>query len=134
MIDLGDFLGERLAWPRRTGTWDCCAFPAEWCISNGLPDPMADYRGEYATDDEADHIVARSGGLAGIFGAGLEGVGLRRVEQAELGDVGVIDMLGQEAGAIYTGRRWAFIAERGLGFVSLDARDVPHIWRLPDGG
>lgn len=135
--DLGDFLGERLAWPRRSGTWDCCAFPAAWAMACGLADPMAEYRGAYSTEAEAEDIVARAGGLAGIFGAGLEGVGAVRLEageEAQAGDVGIIALLGEEAGAIYTGRRWAFVAERGLGFVTLAPERISHIWRLGERG
>ena len=101
MIDLGQFLQERLARPRRAGSWDCYTFPADWCMANATGDPMAAYRGEYASEAEAEDIMARAGGLVGIFGAGLEGAGLVRVAEARLGDIGVVDLLGQEAGAIY---------------------------------
>lgn len=132
--DLGAFLQQRLGLPRRAAEWDCCAFPAAWAIENGLPDPMAAWRGTYATDDEAQVILAREGGLLGIFGAGLEGAGMTRVDDAIMGDVGVIALLGHEAGGIYTGRRWAFVAERGLAFASLDPEAVSQIWRLPGHG
>lgn len=134
MNDLGAFLGERLAWPRQAGSWDCCTFPAEWAMACGFADPMAEYRGTYATEAEAEDILARAGGLLGIFGAGLEGVGARPVEHAQAGDIGIIALLGQEAGAIYTGRRWAFVAERGLGFASLEPAAVARIWRLGTHG
>jgi len=134
MTDLGEFLRERLAWPRRAAEWDCCALPAAWGLFLGLGDAMAAWRGVYSTEAEAVDIVARSGGLAGIFGAGLESVGAYRVNEAQSGDVGVIALQGEEAGAIYTGRRWAFVAERGLGFVTLRPDAVPFIWRFPTRG
>lgn len=134
MIDLGAFLSERIAWPRKAAEWDCCALPAAWGLALGVGDAMAAWRGVYSTEAEAEDIVARAGGLAGIFGKGLESVGAYRVDTAEPGDVGVISLHGEEAGAIYTGRRWAFVAERGLGFVTLRPEAVPHIWRFPTGG
>lgn len=134
MTDLGAFLGERLAWPRKAGEWDCCTLPAAWGLALGLGDAMAAWRGVYSTEAEAVDIVARAGGLAGIFGAGLESVGAYRVDEARAGDVGVIALRDEEAGAVYTGRRWAFVAERGLGFVTLRPADVPNIWRFPVRG
>lgn len=108
--------------------------PAAWSIACGTADPMAAWRGAYATDVEAEEILAREGGLAGIFGAGLEGVGWEPVNEPQAGDVGVVALLDDEAGAIYTGRRWAFVATRGLGFTSLDRDAISHIWRLAPRG
>lgn len=134
--DLGEFLAERLAWPRRAGEWDCCAFPAAWAMACGFADPMAEYRGAYASEAEAEGILARAGGLAPLFGPGLVSVGAVPLEPSSdprKGDIGIIDLLGNEAGAIYTGRRWAFVAERGLGFVSVERGHVSQIWRLGGG-
>ena len=135
LIDLGVFLQDRLSWRREAGEWDCCTFPAAWSMACGTGDPMAAWRGLYASEAEAEDILAREGGLAGIFGAGLESVGWLRVTDApRLGDVGVVVLLDEEAGAIYTGRRWAFVATKGLGFTSLEREAVPHMWRLSTDG
>lgn len=134
MTDLGEFLQRNLERRRAAGEWDCCCLPAEWSLALGTADPMAAWRGRYATDVEAEDILHREGGLAGIFGAGLESVGWQPVTDApQLGDVGVVALLDDEAGAIYTGRRWAFVATRGLGFVSLESDAISHLWRLPRG-
>lgn len=134
MTDLGAFLQANLARRRDAGTWDCCGMPAEWSMALGTADPMAAWRGLYASDVEAEEILAREGGLAGIFGAGLEGVGWQPVTEPQAGDVGVVALLDDEAGALYTGRRWAFVATRGLGFASLERDAISHIWRLPPRG
>jgi hypothetical protein len=135
LIDLGAWLKDNLARPRVAAEWDCCAYPAAWSLAQGTDDPMAAWRGAYDTDAGAEDILARSGGLAGIFGAGLESVGWEpHAGEPQPGDVGVIALLDQEAGAIYTGRRWSFVATRGLGFVSLERKAVSHIWRLPARG
>jgi len=135
MIDLGEWLREGLSRRREAGAWDCCAFPAAWSLAQGTADPMAAWRSSYSTDEGAEEILAREGGLAGIFGAGLESVGWQPHEgEPQAGDVGVIALLDDEAGAIYTGRRWAFVATRGLGFVSLEPEAISHIWRLPARG
>ena len=132
MIDLGEWLRDGLRRPRQAAVWDCCAFPAAWVMANGLPDPMAAWRGVYSTDVEAEDIVAEHGGLVGIFGAGLESAGLVAVDrESQPGDIGVITVQGEEAGAIFTGRRWAFVADRGLGFVTLTPESVARVWGFP---
>lgn len=130
MTDLGKWLESNLNRRREAGEWDCCTYPAAWSMALETADPMADWRGEYSTEAEAELILGRAGGLAGIFGAGLEGVGWQPVTEARVGDIGIIALLGHEAGAIYTGRRWSFVAERGLAFASLEPEAVSHIWRL----
>lgn len=134
VTDLGDFLQRNLARRRQAGAWDCCCLPAEWSLALGTADPMAAWRGRYASEAEAEDILQREGGLAGIFGAGLESVGWQPVTEPQAGDVGVVALLDDEAGAIYTGRRWAFVATRGLGFASLERDAISHIWRLPPRG
>lgn len=109
--------------------------PAAWSIALGTADPMAAWRGRYSTDVEAEEILAREGGLAGLSGAGLESVGWRPVIDAPRpGDLGVVSLLDEEAGVLYAGPRWAFVATRGLGFTSLERDALSHIWRLPSYG
>lgn len=134
MTDLGKWLEGNLGRRRVAGEWDCCAFPAAWSILLGTGDPMAEWRGQYSNDAEAELIVGRAGGLAGLFGKGLEAEGWQPVSDPQAGDIGVIALLDEEAGAIYTGRRWAFVTERGLGFASLDREAISHIWRLEARG
>src|SRR5690606_7770473 len=122
------------AWRREPGVWDCCALPAAWSLHLGTADPMAGYRGAYSSEAEAEDIIARAGGLVPLFTAGLESVGWQRVGAPAMGDIGIIGLLGEEAGAVYTGGRWAFVAERGLGFVTLEGkRAVSRVWRLGGG-
>lgn len=109
--------------------------PAEWSMALGTLDPMAAWRGCYTSDVEAEEILAREGGLVGIFGQGLEAVGWRPVhDEPRAGDLAVASLLDDEAGVLYTGRRWAFVATRGLGFASLDRSALSHVWRLPPRG
>jgi hypothetical protein len=121
VTDLGEFL---------RAVWDCCAFPAEWAVACGHPDPMADWRGAYTTDAGGLDIAERAGGLVPLFERGFGGAGLHDVTgDPREGDIGVVDILGAEAGAVFTGRRWAVVAERGLAFASLDAECVKRVWR-----
>lgn len=131
MTDLGAFLQSNLERRREPEAWDCCGMPAAWSMACGTADPMADWRGRYRTDAEAEDILAGAGGLIGLFGSGLESVGWRpTLDEPEAGDLAVITLLDEEAGALYTGRRWAFVATRGLGFVSLERDCIARTWRL----
>lgn len=127
---LGEYLEKLLGAQRQSGIHDCCTFPANWAIACGRADPMQLWRGVYSTDEEAEAIIAEAGDLSLLFAIGMDEAGIREVSDPETGDIGVIDLLGYQAGAIFTGRRWAFVpASRGIGFVSIDSSSIIRIWR-----
>lgn len=91
---------------------------------------MAEFRGEYATDEQGEDLAELGGGLVALFDEHMGAAGLTRVEGApEPGDVAVVSVLGVEAGAVFVGPRWAFVANRGLAFASLDGDCVLGAWR-----
>jgi hypothetical protein len=128
-MHLGDYL--TLAGKRRhqIGIWDCCIFPSDWAVLNGWPDPMASWRGTYASENAAD---AR-GGMEEAFAAGMEQAGLSLTVEPMPGDIGLIDLIGTKAGAIWTGRRWAFVAQRGLGVASIEPQFIIASWSIERG-
>lgn len=131
MIDLGAWLLEAGQRRREPGIWDCCTMPAQWAIDNGLADPMAAWRGTYGTDSEAHDLINVGGGLLALFERGLADAGLvRRQDDAQPGDIGILRILNQEAGAIFTGKRWCVVAERGLAFASVEHDAVLAVWCL----
>lgn len=134
MIALGEFLRESAARRREPGVWDCCAFPAAWAQANGFPDPMPGYRGAYATEAEAEAIIAQAGGLAELFSAALDGVGVPRAAAPfAAGDIGVVELLGEQAGAVYTGVRWALVCDGGMSFAAVPDSRVVRAWRAGNG-
>lgn len=135
MSDLGQFLADGAARRREPGAWDCCTFPAAWALEAGCADPMAAWRGEYSSEVEAEFLIADAGGLDVLFAQGMAAAGIPTVEGEpyRMGDIGVVRLLDDYAGAIFTGRRWAFVADRGLAFVSLDADCVIAAWRPEHG-
>ncbi|SMD05656.1 hypothetical protein SAMN06272759_1309 [Novosphingobium sp. B1] len=124
---LGDYLAEAARKKHVYGLHDCCTFPCDWVVLNGWPDPMASWRGGYVDDAPA------RGGLLDIFARGMDGVGLPRTQNLMEGDVGVLTLLGQEAGAIFTGRRWALVAPRGMAFTTANPSIVIAAWRVRCG-
>lgn len=132
--DLGEFLRQSAARRREPGVWDCCTFPAAWAIANGCPDPMADWRGRYHTEAQALDLIADGGGLADLFTRGFSGAGVSPVEGPfRAGDIGVVQLLGEQAGAVYTGKRWALVADRGMAFASIASEHIVRAWRVENG-
>lgn len=122
---LGEFLAEAARRRRIAGVWDCCTFPAEWAMRNGHPDPMAKWRG-YESETEAEHLIAEAGGLDVLFAEGLAGL---EATDLRAGDIGVIGVGAEQAGAVFTGKRWAIVLDRGLGFTSIEPEHVLRVWR-----
>lgn len=134
MSNLGAYLREQGGRSREAGQFDCCTFPADWCIASGLPDPMAHWRASYDTEDEALVFIREAGGLVKLFDCGMSSAGIsRRVGEPVAGDLGVIRIGEHEAGAIFTGRRWAFVAKRGVGFASIDPDFIVAVWAVCHG-
>lgn len=140
---LGDYLEAAGGRRREAGAHDCCTFPCDWAVLCGHADPMARWRGTYSTDVEAEHLIgdaARAGegigrgGLEMLFAEGMWSAGVPEIDAPfEAGDIAVVRFGDEEAGAIYTGKRWAFVPERGIGFVSLDRDNIVRAWRPRHG-
>lgn len=134
MIDLGAWMLANGKHRREPGIWDCCAMPAQWALDNGWPDPMAHWRGAYDTEKGALDLIRDAGGLTELFRCGMASAGIpERTGCLETGDIGVITISGHEAGAIFTGNRWAFVAERGIGCASLHPDFIVAVWGIGRG-
>lgn len=126
-MNLGEYLATARLKPWAWGVHDCCAFPARWA---GAPLP------DYSNEAEAEAMLRNSGGLLSLFARAAAGVA-EPVETQLSGDVGVIELItvnGEpvEVGAIFTGRRWAFVPMAGgIAACSAIARQAwrPHCLR-----
>lgn len=121
-MKLADFLDRELA---ASGPWNCSTFPADWCIALGHPDFAANWR--WITCPRRCERITRRG-LLRLWWRGI-GDALPFASDLRAGDIGVIRRAGLEAGAIYTGQRWALRAERGLTFLTLPESAVVKAWR-----
>jgi len=134
MHDVMQWLSERSRNRRAPGKWDCCTLPGDWTIARGFADPMARWRGAYSTEEEAAEIITDAGGLLHLFECGYETIGIpHRIGETLPGDIGLLDIGGMEAGSIFTGQRWAFVGERGVGFASIDPEFVMAVWAVGCG-
>lgn len=120
---LGDYLKEATGLPWKWAEHDCCAWPARWA---GIPLPQySDEAGALAHIDDA-------GGLVALWSRCI-GNRLAQTDEPDPGDVAVIiavapDRTATEVGAIWTGKRWAFLTPKGLGCASATTL---AIWRVP---
>lgn len=131
MIDLGQYLLSLGGLRRQAGVFDCCTLPADWAVANGFADPMAYWRGAYDSEEGARSFIDDAGGLAILFDAGM---GYANIDPRHgdpiAGDIGVLIIGSEEAGAIFTGQRWAIVATRGLGFASIDPDCIIRKWAI----
>lgn len=134
MADLAAFLLDAGQRRRIPNEWDCCAFPAAWAMANGWSDPMKYWRGAYSTEEMGLAFIKDAGGLVALFDCGMASAGIPRVTGGPLpGDIGVLSVGEHQAGAVFTGKRWAMVADRGLAFASIDPACVLALWRVAHG-
>lgn len=122
-------LGEFLNLQRRPASaWNCSTMPADWCMALGYPDFAADWR-ETINPNVCDAAAADAGGLLVLWDAGI-GDSLRVVaDEPDAGDIAVIEAMGAQAGAIFTGDRWALRGQRVLHFLASEQVRVIKAWR-----
>ena len=134
MAHLGEHLRTLGGRKREPGVFDCVTLPADWAMANGYPDPMAHRRGVYDSEEQAQALISDAGGLVTLFDQFLGNVGItERADEPQTGDIGVVTIRSDEAGAIFTGQRWALVGERGLIFVTLDRSAVAKVWAVDTG-
>ena len=91
--------------------WHCSTMAADWCIALGYPDFAAAWRDVFEPS-ACDATADAAGGLLNLWNEGI-GDGLPVVKDRRGGDIAVITALGVEAGAIWTGERWALRSTDG---------------------
>ena len=147
MPDLGDYLLRVRQMRRKAGEHDCITIMANWLMECGWPDPMAERRRAYATEDEALAFIEDAGSLAELCTEYLGRIGMVETASPVAGDVGVISLdflashiglddsqrLGLQAGAIFTGERWAMALERGFAAIAISPLFVLKTWGAERG-
>lgn len=113
------------------GKRDCCTFACDWVMLQLNVDPMARWRGTYASEADGRDLLARHNGLLDIWQLGMIEAGIPECDKPQIGDVGIIEVPTpagiEHIGAIFAGKRWLMLAERGV--ISASANAVMH-WRV----
>ena len=112
-------LPHRFCWGGQGGD-DCLMFCASWIEHVTGVDPVADFRGAYATEEEAHAIIDQHGGIVALVDEMAARGGFERTDAPQDGDVGIIVApagLGgtlTQIGAIKFGPLWAVIGPAGV--------------------
>lgn len=129
-------LPHRFRWGGMGGD-DCMTFAASWVRYATGVDPAEELRGTYRTRAEAHSIIAAHGGALRFMDSHLVGIGCRRVQHPETGDIGLVRMttsdddgnaIEAEVGAVRFGPMWASISPGG---VVARRAEMIACWRLP---
>ncbi|RSV15690.1 hypothetical protein CA235_07510 [Sphingomonas sp. ABOLF] len=120
MTDLRAFLAGQTG-----GEWNCSTMPADWCVELGHPDFASAWR---ATLAPVECDAAAASGLVPLWDAGIAGA-LPAVEVPQAGDIAVIEAMGLEVGAIFTGARWATRGARTMHYLGAEDVRVLKVWR-----
>jgi hypothetical protein len=109
----------RFRWGGAAGD-DCLMFCASWVAEVTGVDPVEEFRGTYSTAEEAAALVAAHGGIVALVGTYAARAGLKRTDEPQTGDIGIIrapsglDGDVKEIGAIRFGPLWAAIGPGGV--------------------
>jgi hypothetical protein len=122
---LGEFLKARLG---DAGAWNCSTDEADWCMTKGYPDFAAPWR-DIVDPDECERVVIEAGGLAVLWDRGIGDALPDASAPYQPGDIGVVTAHGLEAGAIFTGERWAIRRQRGHLYAHPSLVAVVAAWR-----
>lgn len=109
---------------------DCCEYMADWCVRRGFDDPMARWRGTY--DDHGTALMDEYG-LLNMCDLGMIEAGIPEADEPMIGDVGIVECVTHDGralvGAIYGGKRWSALGEKGLFCASMEPA---RVWRIND--
>lgn len=123
---LGGYIQRTIEARWEWGVCDCTMWVADWVVSQTGIDPASALRGTYASEAEAEALVA--GGLAAIVDD--QGT-LDRTGTPAPGDVGVIRVAGREVAAIMSADGWVFRQPDSIGAIRTEPLAA---WALPVEG
>jgi hypothetical protein len=124
-VTVGEFLRRQAG---SAGAWNCSTLPADWCIALGHPDYAAAWR-DIVDENACEATATDAGGLLVLWREGIGDALPPATEPYQAGDIAVVAAHGLEAGAVFTGERWAMRMRRGLMMVALDMVAVAGAWR-----
>lgn len=129
-VQLNEYLKSAASLAFEYRVHDCCTMPADWAIERGYDDPMRLWRGRYANESAANALIAEYG-LLDMWTLGMIDAGIPECDEPRIGDIGVVECVSHDGagvvGAIYGGRRWHALSERGLFQASMTPL---RIWRV----
>jgi hypothetical protein len=125
MLRLEQLVAERQRERFALGVHDCSMWACDAVLAVTGRDPGSNLRGTYATEADAEAVIAAGGGLARVAADRLGAEILPA--QAAVGDVGLIETERGPALVVCMGKGWLAAAPIGLAHVHRSA--VLRAWR-----
>lgn len=128
---IANFLRRQVMQPTFWGVSDCCMMPADWVMEAlSIPDPAAEFRGTYDSEESANAIVVAYGGIQNIFAGVAASIGLPETVMPVDGDIGIVMMPGGATGAVMSRGSWAFRTPRGLVWSQILPWRIAKAWTV----
>lgn len=124
-MNLGEYIKSKTSAKFIWGENDCCTFCADWLVLNNRPDPMADLRGEYTSEADAELIIAELGDLLTLWTRILG----EPDDTLSDGSVAIVNFNGEQLGGIVSGDRLILLLNKGICAIRLDALTILGSWR-----
>ena len=121
---IGEYIKAASAKQFDWGTHDCSTFCADWRVSLGHDDPMADIRGRYHDEASGLGLIYDGGGLLKLWSDRMP----PHDKNPIAGAVAVVGLRGEELMALYSGERWIFLMDSGIRALNLPSDKILRIW------
>lgn len=102
--------------------------PADWCASLGHPDFAAAWR-DIVDPALCESVPENAGGLLNLWELGIGSALPEVATPLQAGDIAIVTAFGLEAGAIWTGERWAIRGQRTMHWIAADGAVIVKAWR-----
>lgn len=116
---LAQFLSERRNEPFTWGAHDCATFAADGVVALTGADPLAGLRGAWASEEEANEVIAQGGGLEALLASQMAAAEMPEIDPrlAQRGDVVLLEVGNQLVVGIVAGTTVAVTGVARLQFV-----------------
>lgn len=114
---------------------DCTTWCGRWVFERIGIDPAAAFRGTYSTQEEAQLLIKRAGGLVALVEPTLTPLGFVRTDDPREGDIAVVRAPSfdgasvTEMAAINFSKTWAMLSP---GRVVAKKAEIVTAWRFPE--
>jgi len=121
---IGEYIKAASAKQFSWGIHDCSTFCADWRVSLGYADPMADIRGQYHDEASGLGLIYEGGGLLKLWSDRMPEPDKNPIA----GAVAVVSLRGEELMALYSGERWIFLMDSGIRALNLPSDKILRVW------
>lgn len=128
-MDIAEYIAAESAKAFRWGETDCCTTADRWVRGIHGFSPLAAFGRVHKTEEEARQWLSEPGSIAVAVNRVMRSCGLKKTNEPQAGDVGLILHAGKVCVAIHAGTLWFSRDETGLIGESLSCH-VIKAWKI----